>query len=100
MDVLWSRLLKSVYHKEPIVGFVATVGVVDAAIGQLSGHWSLLSFGLGTVSVAIALRLWQLQRHRPVEPAKRASVHVLPPSSSRPSLPNLSISKKNPPRRS
>jgi hypothetical protein len=99
MDVLWSRLLKSVYYKQPVVGFVATVGVVDAAIGGLSEHWSLLTFGVATVGVAIALRWWQLQRQRPLESSRRAPVHVLPPQSSRPSLPPLNISKKNPPRR-
>jgi hypothetical protein len=62
MDILWSRFLRALYRKEPIVGFVATVGVVDAAIGGLTEHWSLLTLGLGTVGGAIALRLWQLQR--------------------------------------
>ncbi|UBF25232.1 hypothetical protein K9N68_27010 [Kovacikia minuta CCNUW1] len=95
MDILWSRLLRSVYRKEPIIGFGATVGVVDAAIGGLSGHWSLLTFGVGIVSLAIALRWWQLQRYKPVEPSNRPPVYVLPPHSSRPSLPNLSNTKRN-----
>jgi hypothetical protein len=99
MDILWSRFLRSVYRREPIVGFVATVGVVDAAIGGLSEHWSLLTVGVGTVGAAIALRLWQLQRRSAVEQVSHNPVHILPPQSSRPSLPTLTASKKNPPRR-
>ncbi|WP_421657902.1 hypothetical protein [Leptothermofonsia sp. ETS-13] len=98
MNVLWSRFLRSIYRKEPIVGFVATVGVVDAAIGGLSGHWSLLAVGLGTVGTAIALRLWQVQRRSATEPVGDHPAHILPPQSSRPSLPTLTASKKSPPR--
>jgi len=37
----------------------------DAVIGGLDERWSLLSFGLGTVGAAIALRWWLIQqRHR------------------------------------
>lgn len=89
MNILWSRLYRSVYRKEPIVGFVATVGAVDAAIGGLSQHWSLLVVGLGTVGGAIALRLWQLQRRSALEQIIQPPVHVLPPQSARPSLPPL-----------
>lgn len=99
MDILWSRLLRVIYRKEPIVGFVATVGVVDAAIGGLTQHWSLLAVGVGTVGTAIALRLWQIQRRQAMESVSQNPVYILPPQSSRPSLPTLSAAKKNPPGR-
>ncbi|QZZ21145.1 hypothetical protein J5X98_01155 [Leptothermofonsia sichuanensis E412] len=99
MDILWSRFLRALYRKEPIVGFVATVGVVDAAIGGLTEHWLLLTLGFGTVGGAIALRLWQLQRRQAIEQIHQNPVHLLPPQSSRPSLPTLTTGKKNPPGR-
>jgi hypothetical protein len=98
MNVLWSRFLRSIYRKEPIVGFVATVGLVDAAIGGLSEHWSLLVVGLGTAGTAIALRLWQVQRRSAMESVSHNPAPLLPPQSSRPSLPTLTASKKTPPK--
>lgn len=99
MNVLWSRLLRSVYRKEPLVGFIATVGVVDAAIGGFSGHWSLLTVGLGTVGTAIALRVWQLHRQHAFESVSDNPVHILPPQSSQTSLPPLTAARKTPPKR-
>jgi hypothetical protein len=99
MDGVWSRMLRSIYRREPVVAFVVTVGAVDAAIGGLSEHYSLLAVGLGTVSVAIALRLWQQQRRQPLEQPSRPPVHLLPDRSSSRSLPMLSMSKKQPPGR-
>lgn len=97
MAIVWSRMLKSIYRREPITSFAVTIGVVDAAIGGLSQHWSLLTFGLGTAAVGVALRLWQMQRQVPLEQPNHSPVHVLPPRSSRQSLPMLTASKKNPP---
>lgn len=96
MNAAWPRFLKSAYRREPISSFVITVGVVDAAIGGLDERWSLFTFGLGTVGVAIALRWWLTQRNQ-AELPERVPQHYLPPSSSRPPLPTLSNSKKNPP---
>lgn len=96
MNALWTRLLKSAYRQEPITSFVVTVGVVDTAIGGLGASGSLFSFGLGTVGVAIALRWWLVQRSWQEKPAPVPELY-LPPSSSRPPLPMLSKSKKNPP---
>jgi hypothetical protein len=95
MNVLWSRLFRSVYRKQPMVGFVATIGGVDAAMGGLSQHWSLLVLGLGTVGVAIVLYYLQRQRRRPLEVATPSSAYILPPQSSRPSLPPLDSRKPN-----
>jgi len=99
MDILWSRLLRSLYRKEPVTGFLITVGVVDAAIGGLGEHWSLFSFGAGTIAVAIALRWWQQQRRAAPEPMPPAPVHILPPQGSRPNLPTLTMPKQKPPGR-
>jgi len=91
----WTRILKSAYRKEPIISFIVTAGVVNVAIGGLSEHWSLMSLGLSTVGVAIALRVRQMHvRQRPLEPQNRPPVYILPPSST--GLPMLSMSKKNP----
>ncbi|MBW4522567.1 MAG: hypothetical protein KME16_23220 [Scytolyngbya sp. HA4215-MV1] len=95
MNISLLRMLNSIYRKEPISSFVLTVGIVDAAIGGFDSQWSLFSFGLGTIGVAVALRWWQIQR-RP-EPIERVAVHVLPARASRPPLPLLSAAKKQPP---
>jgi len=96
MNIVWSRMFKTVYWKEPITGFVLTAGAVDVAIGGIDGSISLVVFGLSAVGVAIALRLWQSQKRTP-DVQERVAIHALPPSSSRPSLPMLSMAKKNPP---
>lgn len=97
MNFEWSRFLRSIYRKEPIASFIITVGVVDIAIGGIDESWSLMTLGLGTVGVAIAFRWWQMQQRIPLESTDRVPTHYLPPRSSRPQLPMLSVSKKNPP---
>ncbi len=97
MNGSWTRSFKSTYRREPILSFVATASAVNVAIGGVSAHWVLMSIGLGTVSLAIALRLWQLHTRKPTTFAKLTSVYALPPSDSCPKLPLLSIPKKNPP---
>ena len=94
MNAVLPRFLKSAYRKEPLPSFLITVGVVDALIGGFDERWSLLSFGLGTVGVAIALRWWLIQQRHP-EPPQPVAQRYLPPSSSRPPLPALKASKKN-----
>lgn len=95
MNALWLRIFKSAYRREPITSFVVTVGAVDALIGGVGTSWSLLSFGVGTVGIAIVLRAWQMQKSQTDE-AETAPEYYLPPSSSRPQLPVL---KTNPKRR-
>lgn len=90
------RFLKSAYRQEPITSFIVTVGAVDAAIGGVDRSGSLLGFGLTVVTVALALRWWQLQRTRPTE-AERVPERYLPPASSHQPLPLLMTSKKHPP---
>lgn len=96
MNALWLRMFKSAYRREPIVSFIITVGAVDAVIGGVGASWSLLSFGLGTVGVAVAVRWWQSQDSR-VESPEAAPEYYLPPSSSRPPLPMLNPKRKRPP---
>lgn len=96
MNAALPKFLKSAYRREPLPSFLITIGVVDAVLGGFGDRWSLLIFGLGTVGVAMALRWWLLQQRRP-EPSQPVVQRYLPGRSSRPTLPMLSISKKNPP---
>jgi len=96
MNLIWTRFLRSAYRSEPITSFVITAGVVEAAIGGLGEHWSLMAFGLGTVGAAIALRWWQHQRRHLSPASERSPVYALPPDSSRPVLPTLRLSQKPP----
>ncbi|PSB26583.1 hypothetical protein [Stenomitos frigidus] len=89
MHVIWSRLLRSTYRREPVVSFIVTAGVVEAAIGGLDEHWLLMGFGLSTIGAAIALRWWQ-QRQAVV----KAGQTLLYALSHRPSQPELSFSKR------
>lgn len=97
MNASWSKLLKSAYRKEQISSFVVIVGAVDAVIGGVDQRWSLLTVGLGTVGVAIALRWWLVQRSQD-EPLPQAPIRYLPAQSSRPALPTLSAESRNRPR--
>jgi hypothetical protein len=97
MNALLPRILKAAYRKEPISSFIVIVGSVDAVIGGVGERWSLLSFGLMMMVLAVALRWWQSQR-RETELADQPVTHYLPPSSSRPALPILSAAKRQPPR--
>jgi len=97
MEFPWTRLLKSTYRRDPLISVLVTVGIVDAAIGGLSEHWSLLAAGLGTAGTAIACRWWQTHRDRPFEP-DHPPIYTLPPAASH-SLPRLTVSKKQPPHR-
>lgn len=94
MNAALPRFLKSAYRREPIPSFLITIGVVDAVIGGFDDHWSLFTFGLGTVGVAIALRWWLLQQRQP-EPSSPVAQRYLPPSSSNAALPTLKVAKKS-----
>lgn len=97
MNALWTRVLRSVYKKEPVTGFVLIAGAVDVAIGGIDQTAPLVYFGLFLVGGALALRWWQFYRrpsHRIEDIPERVPIHALPPQSSRPSLPDLSVAKK------
>jgi len=97
MNALWHRVLKSAYRKEPISSFIIIVGAVDAVIGGVGERWSLLTFGLMMVVLAVAVRWWQSQR-READLAEQPVTHFLPPTSSRPALPMLTATKRQRPR--
>lgn len=94
MNVGLPRNLKSLYRKEPIYSLLLTVGLVDAAIGGVGDRLGLLSFGIGTASVAIALWLWKAQQNSRPEPLSLRPQRYLPPAPSE--LPNLSLKKQRP----
>lgn len=93
MDASWTKLFKSIYRKEKISSFIVIVGAVDAVIGGVDQHVSLLTFGLGTVGLAIAWRWWQIQQSE-IEPPQQTAKYYLPPQSSRPAMPVLSTNKR------
>lgn len=94
MNSIWSRFLRSTYRREPVASFVITAGVVEAAIGGLGEHWSLMAFGLSTVGVAIALRWWQ--QRQPTVRMGQVSLYALPPGADRPSRPVLNLPQRKP----
>jgi hypothetical protein len=91
MNPINPRFLSSMYRKEPIPSVLATIGLVDAVIGGLDDRLGLLSFGIVTVSGAIALRWWLQQRH--TEPSSPVTYNYLPPASSN-SVPTLANHKR------
>ncbi|NEP13404.1 MAG: hypothetical protein F6J92_35210 [Symploca sp. SIO1A3] len=97
MNGLLPRILKSAYRKEPISSFIIIVGAVNAVIGGVGEHWSLLTFGLMMVMLAAVVRWWQTQ-NKEVKLNEQPVTHYLPPNSSRPPLPMLSTTKRQPPR--
>ncbi|NEO30704.1 MAG: hypothetical protein F6K36_09780 [Symploca sp. SIO3C6] len=97
MNALLPRILKSAYRKEPISSFIIIVGVVNALIGGFDERWSLLTFGIMVVALAFVIRWWQTQR-RETELVQQPVTRFLPASSSRPPLPMLTTSKRQPPR--
>ncbi|MBA3924193.1 MAG: hypothetical protein H0X31_21835 [Nostocaceae cyanobacterium] len=89
------RFFKSVYRKEPLPSILLTMGVVEAVIGGFDDSWSLLVFGIGTVSVAFALRWWFIQQRRPL-PEEPVVQRFLPERSSSPAAPMTTVYKKKP----
>jgi len=64
MSQILSQMFKLAYRKEPISNFVLIVGAVDAVMGGVGSHGTLLLLGLGLVSMAIALRWQSIQRRQ------------------------------------
>jgi hypothetical protein len=98
----WTRLVRSPQGREPISRFILTAGLVDAVIGGVGGHWSLLAVGLSAVSVAIGVR-WRRGQSKlgsklesklgPIEDPQKTPVRYLPAKSSRTALPMLVSSR-------
>ncbi|ABA19800.1 hypothetical protein ACN23B_11820 [Anabaena sp. FACHB-709] len=97
MNVVLPRFLKSAYRKEPVISVLITMGVVDALIGGLDDSWSLFAVGLGTAGVSLAFKLWRSSQQRSPVIEEPVVQHYLPPRSSSPTLPMLSVQKKKPP---
>jgi len=96
MNAAWVRFIKSAYRREPIIAFMITIGAVDAVIGGLGDRASLLTFGMGTVGLALALR-WLMVQRRPAEIPWETPQYYLPPTPSRPQIPSLNIPHKKRP---
>ncbi|MCL2933293.1 MAG: hypothetical protein MGG11_13875 [Trichodesmium sp. MAG_R03] len=94
INALWLRILKTAYRKDPVVSFLVTMGAVDAIIGGAEASWSLFGLGMGTIGMAIVLRLWLLRRPH-VEQATAVPEYYLPPNSSRLQLPILNRNQKH-----
>ena len=94
MNPLLARLLRSVYRKEPISGFLLILGATDALIGGFGGRWSLLSIGLVIAIMGMVIRWRQSQKTAEAIAAEPAR-YLLPPSSSRPPLPLLTNNKRS-----
>lgn len=92
MNPINPRFLSSLYRKEPIPSFLATIGLVDAVIGGIGDRIGLFSFGVATVGCAITLRWW-LQQQRSIEPTQPVVQTYLPPASSN-SVPTLATPKR------
>lgn len=92
MNILFPRVLRTLYRKEPISSFILVVGAVDAVMGGVGQRWSLLSFGLLIATLAIILRWWQVQKSQPIS-TEDTPRRYLPPSSGRTPLPLLTHNK-------
>ena len=92
MNVLLPRVLRTLYRKEPISSFILVMGAVDTVMGGVGQRWSLFSFGLLIVSLAIILRWLQVQKAQPIITEDKPR-RYLPPSSSPVPLPLLTHDK-------
>lgn len=93
MNPLLAKILRSVYRKEPISGFLLILGATDAILGGVGGRWSLLSIGLAIALLGIVLR-WRQEQQKTKTPATETARYLLPSSSSRPELPLLISNKR------
>ncbi len=93
MNISFPRFFKSAYRKEPISSFILTIGTVNAVMGGIGAKWTLLSFGIILVLMAILVRWLQIQQAESIQ-EKKSSRYLLPPTSSQAPLPIL-MSKKH-----
>ena len=93
MNPLLTKLLKVIYRKEPISGFILLFGITDALLGGFQGRWNLFSLGLIIAITGILMRWLQAQRTNPTVPRKLAR-YRLPPSSTAIPLPPLTNKKR------
>ncbi len=94
MNPLLVKLLRAIYRKEPISGFILLFGLTDALLGGFEGRWSLFSVGLIITVTGILMRWLQTQRVPRTIPAKPAR-YRLPPSTAAIPLPPLTSKKRH-----
>ncbi|MDJ0731767.1 MAG: hypothetical protein QNJ33_17445 [Crocosphaera sp.] len=92
MNILLPRVMRTLYRKEPISSFILVAGAVDAVMGGVGQRWSLFSFGLFIVSLAIILRWLQVHKAQAIITEDKPR-RYLPPSSSTMPLPLLTHDK-------
>jgi hypothetical protein len=93
VNPLFARLLRSVYRKEPVSGFILILGATDAFIGGLGGRGSLLSIGLLIAFLGIVMR-WRQGEKKSEAIATETVRYYLPPGSTRQPLPLLTPSQR------
>lgn len=93
MNPLFAKLLRVIYRKEPISGFILLFGITDALLGSFQGRWSLFSLGLVIAIMGILMRWLQGQKKVSTVPKKSAR-YRLPPSTAAIPLPPLSSKKR------
>ena len=93
MNPLLAKLLRAIYRKEPISGFILLFGLTDALLGGFEGRWSLFSIGLIIAVTGVLLRWLQAQKVATTVRAKPAR-YRLPPSTSAIPLPPLTSKKR------
>jgi hypothetical protein len=81
MNILLPRVVKTAYRKEPLSSFILIVGAVDAVMGGVGERWSLCSFGVGIIVLALLVRWFQSSKGQPVQ-FKDSPRLYLPASSS------------------
>lgn len=92
MSQTLTQMFKLAYRKEPISNFVLIVGAVDAVIGGVGNHVSLLGLGLSLVGVAIALRWQAVQRRQAVQMDSDFSIDA--PVRYLPAAPGVNLSQQ------
>lgn len=92
MNPLFARFFRSVYHREPVSGFILILGATDALIGGLGGRGSLLSIGLLIALLGIIMR-WRQGEKKTKAIASEPVRYYLPAGSTRQPLPLLGSSK-------
>ena len=93
MSQMLTQMFKLAYRKEPISNFVLIVGAVDAVIGGVGNHASLLGLGLSLVGVAIALR-WQAVQRRQAVQMDLSDLSTEAPVRYLPAAPRINLSQQ------
>ena len=88
MNATLPPVLKRLYRKEPISGFLIIVGAVDTVLGGVNEIGTLMIFGLLTSGISLGYRWWCIQQAKTKLDFQSKQLY-LPPSSNRNPLPTL-----------